>query len=465
MFHAVLFGGMGLLLRWLAGAARPIAFHWGLRWASWPVAMLAGWAWVTGGGGWTPIWPMLVLGVVGGVLEPTANAAWRRRGRLIGDIAAVGIAAAAAVRPVEWALMAGAMVVLPAVGLILDWLHARAGPGWRLTGWSLALASVSLAAGLGLGEVWYNARSILERDPAVVVQGGVLQPPESEQVGLTEESVGWLTLAEAEGQRPGAVVFHGADAHGSKQRAAVVLRRALKAAGYDVLAVDHPGFGQTPVPEEVTDPTAWDPVPAARAAAERLRERPKVGPVIAVGHSMGCATVYQLLGEDGPDLAAGVVFGSGVPDPDRDEYWYRRFHEDRGLSEGELEPKTVEVIEKRYYHAPGLLDGMKPDHPPVIFGQFSDEWENIRATRDRVYASIPGRKARWPVQSNHYFNAYRLYSFMLAATRPGRELTHGLARLRDRLVEEEAVLTLAFLRRHKPAGASPERRAGVGAEH
>ncbi len=76
-------------------------------------------------------------------------------------------------------------------------------------------------------------------------------------------------------------------------------------AGFEVVAVDLPGFGASPPP-----PTGWGAAEYATAVAEMMAEAGG-GPHVAVGHSFG-GRVAVCLAADHPDQVSGVVL-AGVP--------------------------------------------------------------------------------------------------------------------------------------------------------
>lgn len=76
-------------------------------------------------------------------------------------------------------------------------------------------------------------------------------------------------------------------------------------AGFEVLAVDLPGFGASPPP-----PEGWGAAEYAAAVAEMTAEAGG-GPHVAVGHSFG-GRVAVCMAVDHPDLVSGVVL-AGVP--------------------------------------------------------------------------------------------------------------------------------------------------------
>ena len=76
-------------------------------------------------------------------------------------------------------------------------------------------------------------------------------------------------------------------------------------AGFEVMAVDLPGFGTSPPP-----PEGWGAAEYAAAVSEMMTEAGS-GPHVAVGHSFG-GRVAACLAADHPDQVSGLVL-AGVP--------------------------------------------------------------------------------------------------------------------------------------------------------
>lgn len=97
------------------------------------------------------------------------------------------------------------------------------------------------------------------------------------------------------------------------------LAKALNAAGYDVLAVDHRGHGRTAgiAGAALGDfgEVGWDGVVADFALTVRstIGERPDL-PVVVLGHSMGSWVVQQFLLDHADAVAAAVLSGSAALD-------------------------------------------------------------------------------------------------------------------------------------------------------
>jgi pimeloyl-ACP methyl ester carboxylesterase len=102
----------------------------------------------------------------------------------------------------------------------------------------------------------------------------------------------------------------------------------------DVVAIDLPGFGSTPHPEHPLSVEDF-----ARGIARVLDHR-RIGPVIAVGHSMGAQFALELA-LIRPDLVTGVVMIGPVVDPRRRTVWQQGV---RLLRDAALEPLRTNLM-------------------------------------------------------------------------------------------------------------------------
>jgi pimeloyl-ACP methyl ester carboxylesterase len=441
--NVTLFLCLAGLLRWLAAVGRPDRYGWPIRMLSWLPAALGGWALATAAGAWFPIWPAVVVGLVGGSVECFAG---KRRPvyRAVAEAGLVLVAALVAVEAMPWPGALALAVGYAGIGAGLDWVHRRLKPGGQLAAWTLAHVALALAIGYGLGRTWFNARTLVQRHPTLLFSGGVLQPPSSRRIELPGQTAGWLSQPSGPRPRIGAVLFNGAHPHGSQQRDGVVLQHTLRAAGYTVLAVDHPASGQTPVPSPIDAVDQWDPLPAAKAAVRRLRRERDIEQVITVGHSMGCATVYKLLGSDAP-VALGIVFGSGFY-RERHQTMYRDFQADRNVSAGQVSHDLIDKIARAHLDQRRLANELDRSHPPVIFAELEHEWPDLKVTRDELYRMIPGVKWRWRVHdATHDLDSLRIFTFIVADTAVGRQLANGFAAIRQQVAEGKKLDTLGFV--------------------
>jgi pimeloyl-ACP methyl ester carboxylesterase len=194
-------------------------------------------------------------------------------------------------------------------------------------------------------------------------------------------------------------------------------------AGFAVLAVDHPGFGQSPAPSSLALGD-WDPQPTARAAYAVLTARDDIEGIYALGHSMGTSEVLRLLGERVP-LAAALILGGGVADQldphDDRSYWIRRFRTDRGLSAEAIDPNAIRAISKAYYDNAALADAVPRRGPPIHIGYFGVEWPNVKIAREQLNAHLPENTIRHELGDvGHYFDGRRRGDIVLSSANTNR---------------------------------------------
>lgn len=416
----LLLGGVGARLigagrRFPASSAWNVWNVWNvLSPASWIVRAIGVWLMVSAIGGWAPFWIPLALGLLAGAL------AFRIPGRLLSPALDGGVVLACgllAVPPVGLGWMVGMLIAAPVIGLALD----RAVDGMKLQ-WQPAVAALVLVVGV-LGLVALSSR------PAVgaaslgfnVLHMSVWPMPTGQRVEFEHGAVAWFEpRGRGHTQLPIALLFHGNDAAGSQQRAAHVLRLALRDAGFDVLSVDHPGYGQSALLSDEAEADAdaeaeveaWDPLPVAMAALTWARQHNGGGPVYLVGHSMGNTDVLRLLAATS-EVQGAVVSGIGYIDREAREQWlHRRFHERRGMN-STLPLETWRQVHEQYYDVANRIAALPPDHPPIVHLAFEYEHDDLRMTRDQMHELIPGHKSRWLVpRSDHYFSAQEVAGLM-----------------------------------------------------
>lgn len=402
------------------------------RLAGWPLCTTALWGAAGGLGAWSPLWPAIVGGAAGAAVE------WRRRsapGRVALDVLVVWtlvLLSVPSLRPVPAIV---AVVGLTAMGLVVDKATERL-PG---VGRAVALLAALLVVygGIGPARGLLDQAARMESDVSAVSYAlrllpnlGVTDGCRGERVQLPGGAVAWLDRGPGRGPHPGALLFHGNDPRASHQAAACVLRRALTGAGYTVLAVDHPGYGASPSPDPRAGTESWDPLPVARAALRELRGRGVTDPVLAVGHSMGTSDVLRLLAaEPAPTLAA--ILGGALDDPpERQPYWYDRFHRMRSLDERVPWEKWREIHD-RYYDKGGAAGRLSAEHPPVLFVTFGVEHANLMAGRGLLYRRIPGPRTRVHLSGvSHYFSTARTDGLILGDTKAARDVARMFAELR-----------------------------------
>ena len=382
---------------------------------------LANWQLAAAAGVGAPIWLGVAVGFVLSLASlPRASSTQGGARLVLLDASMVLLLGALAPAPVHTIPLLAACAAAALAGWASDKLLRGLGRGARMI---VALSPLALVAALSLLSVPgmdTSARQLRSAHGRFTL----VPAPRGERVMLDTGAVAWLDRV---GSERGAVLFHGANPEGSQQRAALALRRALVGAGYSVLAVDHPGYGQSPGAHAGSPLEAWDPLPTALAAVSLLERKVRPQSVLLVGHSMGCTEVLRLLAA-GYRPQGALLFGAGLPDPaDRDAYWHLRFHEDRRLKSS-LTAHRVKQILARYYNSPALLQALAPDVPEIGFVTFEYEHKNIAATRDAYYGLLPeGRKRRHALRgSDHYCSSRRV---------PACDLLLGDSRVQAGLVD------------------------------
>lgn len=416
------------------------------RLVGWPLCLLGSWLAISAAGAWFPVWPALALGLAGALLElavdvgrgrvvegagrprpaGTAEAAGgvpsaRRTLRVGADLLLVLAAGLASVPPLPLLPLLGLALVIAGLGWGVDRAAGRLPGRPRLA--AAVVLPLLLAAGYhALARGGDGLRSMFEVWPHV----GVTPSCEGERITLSTGAAGWMDRPPPETPSTAALVFHGANPAGSRQPAACVLRRALATTGLLVLSVDHPGYGLSPPPGADAPVSGWNPLPTGRAALDRLRERDGVRNVLAIGHSMGAGDVIRLL-ETEPPLQGAVLFGAGLKEPDAcDEYWYGRFHEDRGLAYRVPPERWCEIMRDVYALEPRARD-LPGGHPPLLFVRFGIEWPDLAGNRDSLYRMLPEPKSAWTFEeSTHYFSSYATKGVLVGDVRVARRLANRL---------------------------------------
>ncbi len=421
---------LALTLR-AAGAVLPHE-RWFQAQLSWFLNGTAAWLVTSALGAWAPAWPVAVIAVAGGVWERRCdNTKWRPLGDFL-TVVATGILSAPLMDGLSLAAVA---VALPLVGALLRSLDR----GPLIVKWSVGAIPALILGFLVLSAPGAARAHVTGLAQIARLWGvftvGVTPFAEGEQIQLSTGAVAWWHCPGGEGPFPGVVFFHGNNSEGSQQPAAQALRRALLHGGFAILALDHPGFGQSPLPVIDTSIQGWNPLESDRAAIEWLKQRPEVGDVLIAGHSMGTVEVLRLLAEKDLPIERAVLFGSSLlPEPPREQYWYERFHRERhGFGEQKLPFDQYQQIRSAYYDPAILVAKLSSDHKPVLFVDFGMEGQDIVATRDQLFDLLPGPKERWVLGSaSHYFTVLLTDSVLVGDTRPTRWVAERLQSFSDK---------------------------------
>jgi pimeloyl-ACP methyl ester carboxylesterase len=415
----LLVGGFALFRAWAAAISNLGERRW-IAAAVVPAAV-SGWLAASAAGAFSPIWIAVATGATGACVRAllprlAVNHGW--------ELLAAGLALLTSTPRVGVARIGIAMALVLVVGAGLDrWARSRSVRACLLMTW-IGGATCLAAAVFG---------SSIARNAGIAPKFGFLRIGLApvcvgERVELPTGSVAWLDRPVRGASSQGALLFHGANPAGSTQPAACVVRRALLDAGYVVLSVDHPGYGESPAPGVSDSVADWNPLPTAHAALRWLGELEEVDSVIAVGHSLGASDVLRLLAESG-EISAGVMLGAALGDLEsRDEYWHGRFHTDRGL-EARMSFEKWLAVRNAYYDNGRLADQLAGDHAPVLFVRFVREHANLVASRDSLFERLPGRKLVADLASFHYFDARIVAGVLLGDTGVMQALADSLRAL------------------------------------
>lgn len=374
------------------GIARGGAFA--LPVATWAAAASAGVA--------APAW----VAVLAGAAAVAAHAASGGDARWVYGVDAAVVVAGSAVFVSSTTLPGSVLLaaVVAAAWLAVDRLARAAGPVLR---WGLvAVAAAVLAVG---GEA-YLSRAVdrpLYPLPGALPRVAFIPECGGERVEIPPRSVAWLERPPGEPPHPAALLLHGAHPRGARQPAACAIRAALSDRGYAVLALDHPGFGASAPPDSSAPIRAWDPVVPARAALDWIRRRPDLDARLVVGHSMGTVDAIRLAGGDPRGVRAVVLIGSSIPEggPPED-WWYRRFQRERGLSY-RLPRDAWREIERRYYRTERALESLGGEGPETVFVTVEREWDDLAGNRGEVFRRLPPPRRRVRLEgASHYLNTF-----------------------------------------------------------
>ncbi len=405
------------------------------RTTGWILGTAAAWLGVSAAGAWFPLWPVLLLAVVGAFVDARAKS---RQLWIAGDVVVVALAGLLSIPPLAPGALMGTVVAVAGAGFVVDSLVGRFLTPVRITSVVLLLLVAGGASGMVMiyrppAHFRYFGKMLLYTGLTPALHIGLAAACTGDRVVLETGAVAWLEQPSGEGPFPGALLFHGAHPDGSRQASDCILRRALLDAGFVVLSVDHPGYGESPTPKLDGDIDAWDPLPTMISALKTLRSIPDVDRIVAVGHSLGAQDVLRLLSVESK-LANTVIFGAGLSDPkEKDEYWYGRFHRDRHMPMRISRDKFLEIRE-RFYDNGHIVQNLPSNHPAIVFVRFGFEHSNIEATRDKLYEAISGAKTVWNLpDSTHYFSSFKVAGIVVANTQVTRLLASRFRLLADEL--------------------------------
>jgi hypothetical protein len=257
-------------------------------------------AWVAGAllQAWVPIWQMLAIGIVLAASTAALRARFAIEWQPVADLLVIAAMWPLSVIPVHAVHVIAAGIAFAAGGFAVDRLTTRLGP--RLQPMLLALpVALVMVVGWQVRQPGDFGSRLLALDPLFPFRLVLAAPSAGAQVPLEQNTAAWLLRSPAGHARGTAIVLHGNHQLGSRQPSSIALHGALVRAGYDVLSVDHPGFGATRAPEANADWRAWDPTAGpTQALSYLLRTNPsQLFETIVVGHSMGVDVALKFVAD------------------------------------------------------------------------------------------------------------------------------------------------------------------------
>jgi pimeloyl-ACP methyl ester carboxylesterase len=382
---------------------------------------LAGWALGAILQAWVPIWQMLVVGLVLSILSAFSPAKFQNYARPLADFFTIVSLGALSVIPVQLALVISAALAFAVAGYVLDRCATLLNP--RLHPPLLAMPAVLLLLlGSQVRQPGDFGSRLLEEDPLFPLRAALVVPTSGERLPLQQGTAAWLLETPSDEPRGTAVVLHGNDRSGSRQPSGIVLQGALLRAGYDVLAVDHPGFGSSATPAATAGWRAWDPAFGALQALRYLESQQgaDLRETIIVGHSMGVDVALKVAADGA--RASDVYLWGGSLDRPYGPNWLSGFHRERNLPCCLPTAVTDRIRAEFYGGGDRFAVELPANHAPVHFVRFGLEHADVTRDRELLYAAIPEPKDVCDFDDvSHYFNTLSLRGFVLLDTLTLRE--------------------------------------------
>jgi pimeloyl-ACP methyl ester carboxylesterase len=378
---------------------------------------LAGWAAGAVLEAWAPMWQMLIVGVALSVLSGAVPLQFRRYARPAADFLTIALLSVLSVIPVQLENVIAAAFVFAVAGFVVDWIRSLISP--RLSPLLLAMPAVLvLLLAVQVRQPGNFGSRLLAEDPWFPLRVALVVPAAGDRLPLQGRTAAWLleNPVDEEEERGTAIVLHGNNRLGSQQPSGVMLQGALMRAGYDVLSVDHPGFGASPAPPASAHWSAWDPTSGALEALRYLRSHDESAlETIVVGHSMGVDVALKLAADR---ASAGAVYlWGGSLDRPSGPNWVSGFHRERNIPCC-LPPDSLNKIRDEFYGGGDRFAAELPaDHAPVHFVSFGIEHADVTRDREPLYAAITEPKTQCDFGSvSHYFNTLAIRGFVLLDT-------------------------------------------------
>jgi pimeloyl-ACP methyl ester carboxylesterase len=315
--------------------------------------------------------------------------------------------------PVQADYVIAAAVAFALAGYVLDTVTRRIHP--PLQRLLLALPAILVVfVGVQVRQPGNFGSRLLQQDPLFPLRLVLVVPSPGERVPLEPGTAAWLLKTAGDNPRGTAIVMHGNHRLGSRQPSAVALQGALMRAGYDVLSVDHPGFGASLVPDASAEWKAWDPKLGPSQALSYIHRANNAASraTIVVGHSMGVDVALNFVAS-GAAVKHAYLFGGALDRP-YGPNWLGGFHRERNIRCCLPEP-TMRMIRDEFYGGGDRFAAALPqDHPVVHYVRFGIEHADVTRDREPLYASIPPPKSVCDFADvSHYFNTLAVWRFVL----------------------------------------------------
>jgi pimeloyl-ACP methyl ester carboxylesterase len=302
--------------------------------------------------------------------------------------------------------------VFTVAGLALDKLTGRLSPPMRRILLGLP-AIVLVLLGITVTQIKDFGWRLFAQQPDFLLRLALVAPAPGARLPLGSDCAVWSLRTPIHTPRGTAILLHGNDPLASKQPAALALQGALMRAGYDVLSVDHPGYGATPLPSANADWKAWDPTICATQALNYLHSanNARAPAAIVVAHSMGVDVALNwIVDRSGPNIQAEYLFGGSIDHPrDPENGWIKEFLQQRGRPCC-MSLQTIRRVRDQFYSgADRFALALPPDHPVIHFVRFGIEYDDVAHDRELLYTDIPSPKTACDLSGvTHYFNTLSL---------------------------------------------------------
>jgi pimeloyl-ACP methyl ester carboxylesterase len=269
------------------------------------------------------------------------------------------------------------------------------------------------------------ATRLRAQDPLFPLRLAFAAPAPGQRVNLKSGAVAWMLRNPHRAQRGLIIFLHGNHPAGSWQPAAIALQGAMLRAGYDVLTVDHPGYGASSHPEPSADWTAWDPRIGLREALAFARALPaqKATPITLVAHSMGVDTALFWMDEGVPAKDVYLFAGAITRPPESQQSEVELWHRQRAMACC-IAPETMREVRSRFYaDATVYAQALPADHPTLHFARFGIEYPDVAVDREPLFAALSAPKLVCDVPGvTHYINTLSIRRFVLLDTAATEEV-------------------------------------------